>query len=391
MEEKIEEAATVLDIIRLEKVANSGKNVFWEATITGSTIQYEWGQVGGAIQTISQTILSGKNIGKVNETTPEQQAFVEARSKANKKIDGGYKIVLESGQFFKSASSLNKPRQIIKPMLAYPYEEKDFPDDEALFHVQPKLDGIRCIADRSGNLWSRQGKKIEGVPHIEKSVLELFANQDVPSNILYFDGELYSHQLSFQEITSLVRKEVNVKFKEAEAINFHIYDAVPSNSDGFSDRFTVWVQPIENIPSHIEIVFDNCIKKKNFDKAHDEYVSLGYEGMMIRKDGIPYEYKRTHQLTKYKKFHQEEYEIVDVEKEEHKDALGSFLLLLSLKDQTFFNARPSFSEEEKQKVWDSKDSYIGKIATVKFQELSNDGVPRFPVVLGIRNLDDTGE
>ena len=37
------------------------------------------------------------------------------------------------------------------------------------------------------------------------------------------------------------------------------------------------------------------------------------------------------------------------------------------------------------------DAYIGKMLTVKFQELSNDKVPRFPVGLHIREDWDMSE
>ena len=373
--------------IHLEKISSAGKKVFWKVELTGSTICYEWGQFNKMPQKISQTISSGKNIGKVNETTKEQQALVEARSKANKKIDSGYQVVFQSGKFSSASGlSLNKARQIIKPMLAYPYESSDFQNEKEVYFVQPKLDGIRCIADRSGNLWSRQGKKIDGVPHIEKSVQSFFAM--LSNDVEFLDGELYSHTLSFQEITSLVRKGVNIAIKEAKAVDYHIYDVVQGTTS-FVERFYNPIYcAILLMPEHIHVVLTNTANNTEFDSIHDRYVNSGYEGMMIRKHDLPYEYKRTHQLTKYKKFHQEEYEIVDVEKEEHRDALGSFLLLLSEKDQTFFNARPSFTEEEKMNIWNDKDEYIGKIATVKFQEFSNENVPRFPVVVGIRHSDD---
>ena len=59
------------------------------------------------------------------------------------------------------------------------------------------------------------------------------------------------------------------------------------------------------------------------------------------------------------------------------------------RDQTF-SVRPVGTHEERRAMYKNGASYIGKMLTVKYQELSNDGVPRFPVGLHIREDWDMG-
>ena len=79
-------------------------------------------------------------------------------------------------------------------------------------YSQPKLDGIRCIVRKEGDTLigrTRNGKEIECIPHILKSLNGFFLAH--PKAIL--DGELYNHDLrdNFNKITSLVRKQRPIK------------------------------------------------------------------------------------------------------------------------------------------------------------------------------------
>ena len=132
-------------------------------------------------------------------------------------------------------------------MLAHNYKDRQ---DELVgkfpHYSQPKLDGIRCIVRKEGDTLvgrTRNGKEIECIPHILKSLNGFFLAY--PTAIL--DGELYNHDLrdNFNKITSLVRKQKPIQsekmsdkvfarkvleYKErlAEAedtIQYHVYDA----------------------------------------------------------------------------------------------------------------------------------------------------------------------
>ena len=46
----------------------------------------------------SKLIEKGKNIGKINETSPVEQAIFEAKSKRNEKLDDGYDSTIEGSK-----------------------------------------------------------------------------------------------------------------------------------------------------------------------------------------------------------------------------------------------------------------------------------------------------
>ena len=68
-----------------------------------------------------------------------------------------------------------------KPMLAQDFHKdlsqrklKKYAEDNGKFFVQPKLDGIRVVADlATGTLYKRSGVVVENCTHINKEVLEL--------------------------------------------------------------------------------------------------------------------------------------------------------------------------------------------------------------------------
>src|SRR5690606_16762769 len=124
-------------------------------------VETEYGQVGGVLQVTQDLVSEGKNIGKKNETTPLQQAALQAQQHWDKKKKQGYTEDLEL------ASSTDNVLEAIKPMLAHVYE--DHPKKITWpAYVQPKLDGMRCIAivkDHRCKLYSRTQKPIDTMPH----------------------------------------------------------------------------------------------------------------------------------------------------------------------------------------------------------------------------------
>jgi len=59
-----------------------------------------------------------------------------------------------------------------------------------------------------------------------------------------------------------------------------------------------------------------------------------------------------------------------------------------LGDETYFKVVPQGTMEERQEAYQNADKHIGDWLKVKFFELTDDEVPRFPVGLGIRPLED---
>lgn len=166
----------------LYKRTSLGQLQSWQIVVEGNTYYTIEG-----INQLSQskpTVCVGKNVGRANETSPEEQALLEAKSLYQKKLDKGY----SEGQ--------PQASKYFEPMLAFEREKYE----KLLFtvptYVQPKLDGVRCIL-KDGKLTSRNGKQIVSCPHLEIPNWfldgELFYkdNEDTPVEIPFSDGSTF--------------------------------------------------------------------------------------------------------------------------------------------------------------------------------------------------------
>ena len=283
----------------LYKRSVNGKINEWTVETENNCFRTMSGYIDG-VKTISEwTCCAGKNIGKKNETTPEQQALAEAKAMWTKKLELGS---------YESMDDIDKPK-FFSPMLANKFE--DYKDKiEYPVYSQPKLDGIRCVI-RVDGMWSRNGKKIISAPHIFESLKPLFeSNPD-----LIFDGELYADKFAndFNAICSLVKKTKPTSSDltmSKEQIEYHIYD-LPSHTGIFTQRNKALNNL--NLPSECVIVTTDQIDTMNDLLAYyEDYTMDGYEGQMIRLDK-EYEQKRSKSLLKHKSFMDGEFVIRGVE------------------------------------------------------------------------------
>jgi DNA ligase-1 len=301
--------------------------------------------------------------------TAEEQAMKEATAMHRKKMETGS---------FENISDIDN-ETYFEPMLAHDWH-KEKAKIKYPVYSQPKLDGIRCIVKKDG-MWSRNGKKIISAPHIFKAMESLFINN--PD--LIFDGELYADKFAndFNAICSLVKKTkpTSEDLKaSAEQIQYHIYD-LPSHNTHFSIRIGALNKLA--LPECCVVVLTDFVETgKELMELYEEYVNEGYEGQMIRLDKS-YENKRSKSLLKHKSFIDEEYTILGVEEGigNKTGMVGSFIF--ESKTGKRFNSSPKFNWEECQRMWNERNQLIGKSATVKYFNLTPDGVPRFPYVIKI--------
>ena len=302
----------------------------------------------------------GKNIGKSNETTPQEQAILEAKAKIKAKLEEGY---------YETAQEARR-EVLILPMLAKSFDEEEHKVTYPC-HVQPKLDGMRCLK-KEQNLISRKNKEINTMFHIANELKE-FAD--------IFDGELYAHGLSFQDNMKLIKK---YRKDESEKIKYHVYDLVLPNIP-FIERLALLETIIrETKPNHIELVPTYIVEnKQELLERHKQFLSEGYEGTIIRHGNSGYEInKRSGSLLKFKDFQDLACEIVDVEPSEKRPTQGIFIC--KLKDGRTFGTGMKFSFEEREEILNNKTNYIGKTAEIRFFEYTDEGLPRFPVCVGLR-------
>jgi len=363
------------------KRTQTGATQKWRITTHGNSYFTTEGQVNGK-QTISKpTIVKGKNIGRSNETTPEEQAISEATAKWTKKIETGYT---------EDIGKVDSAKKYFAPMLAHKYNDyKDKIQFPVL--VSPKIDGARMVATKNG-LYTRNGKEYVSCPHIAKLLAPLF---EVHPNWV-IDGEVYSHDNNFEKIMSLVKKskpkEEDLKESE-EMVKLWVFDGVTDNdTPEFYMRFVLIQNEIKRLitdyKKHIIFVENEFVyEHEDVVKAHDKFVELGYEGVMIREPAGSYENKRSKNLLKLKSFSDDEFEIIEVL--EGKGQRSGMAGKLKLKDKkgNIFGAGIKGGEEYYKELLKNKDKLVGQMATIRYQNLSEDGIPRFPVAVNIAPFD----
>ncbi len=354
------------------KKTKTGATQEWTIEVSGNKYRTHSGQVGGAITTNEWTVVYGKNVGKANGTTDKEQCMKEAVAKRTKKLESGY---------FEDVNNINE-QQYFEPMLADKWEDRKDKIEYPIYS-QPKLDGIRCIVTKDG-MWSRNGKPIISAPHIKESLNDVFKHY--PNLIL--DGELYADKFAndFNAIVSLVKKTkptTDDLKQSAKYIEYHVYD-IPSVDDVFS------VRGIDLDKLMLDFNFD-CVKRvethvvNNEDEVvqwYEDYIERGYEGQMLRTDG-KYENKRSKNLLKHKSFIDEEFTIIDiVEGEGNRTGTAGYFVFETAEGKPF-KSNVKGTWEETAKMLKDRKKLIGKEATVKYFNLTPDGIPRFPYVINI--------
>jgi DNA ligase-1 len=307
-------------------------------------------------------VCKGKNIGKSNETTPEQQAILEMESEAKSKLTEGY---------FKTVKEA-EDEVVILPMLAKSYNDEKHKIDWSNCYIQPKLDGMRCLAKitKEGyvTLISRDGKIIQNMEHIMDELSRI--RQDV-----ILDGELYAHGLTFQENMKLLKK---YRLGETEKIKYHIYDLVSDKQ--FSERNIR--SYIKNLNTCEEVSTYKITSEIQLKAFHSQFVEMGYEGSIIRWGNEGYKVNgRSSYLLKYKDFQDIALPIIDITPNDSNPLHGTPHFELNGKS---FKAGCKMSHDDRADLLKNGGNYIGKMAEIRYFELTNDGIPRFPVMVGIR-------
>jgi len=346
----------------------------WTVIAEGDCYWTEFGQIYGVTQTSEKTYCTPKNVGRSNETTSSEQAVLEATSAWNKKI--------EREGFVKDLAELDLVK-FKPPMLAKKYDGNY---NDSMKFIQPKLDGIRCnisLSDGEISAISRNNTSFKTTKHIEDEVSD-FLNKN-PN--IHLDGELYNHELhdDFNKIVSLVRK---VKLSEEDVaeiqskVKYYVYDLWVDGEEDliFSERSRIIKESLSEMTTVVVVPTFHISSREEVDKYFDKFRKDGYEGAIIRGD-TPYEHKRSKNLLKYKEFLDDEFEILDVNIGKNNTIAESFTI--KLKDGKTCNATLAFSDEECKEMLENKENYIGKMATVCYFGVTNDGLLRFPIVKAI--------
>jgi len=273
--------------------------------------------------------------------------------------------------------------------------------------VSPKIDGLRCVV-------------MDGVPVSRslKPIRNLLIHSTLEGVPFILDGELVAAGGNFQQSTTAVMKA------DAETPwEYHVFDVLDrswAEPLPFMERYR-WLQEIfetVSLPAECMLLEHTVVHtREELEEVHRQHVADGYEGTMVRNPRGTYKFGRSTAkegiLVKLKQFSDAEAKIIGFEELMHNDneattnalgltersthkenkrpagMLGAFVLQ-SLEDSDItFKCGTGLTEEQRIQYWNERESLLGKLLKYKFFDHGIKTAPRHPVVLGIRDHDDT--
>lgn len=265
-------------------------------------------------------------------------------------------------------------------MLAYPFEEKRLAKWEPPYIVQPKLDGVRCRV-KDGILLSSEENEIISVPHINRE-LERMDNQ------LELDGELYVHGWNFEQIVSVTSRTASIH-PDFEKMEYHVFDTATDEQPQAQRIVELGVVkehchfagcPIRLVPTAVANSLQDVMD------IYNDFVGMGYEGIVVRHYLAPYIRRRSTYMMKFKPKKSDIYLIVGWKEEISKDGdpKGRLGALVCQSDQNEFSVGTGLTDEMRSLLWQGRFGLAGKYCHVEYQHTTpGKGVPRFPVFVKV--------
>lgn len=357
--------------------ASTGKPQQWTIIVSGNSYWTESGQVGGAITKSAPTFCFGKNSGKKNATTDNEQALKDAQSKYDKQ--------LKSGGYFESIEEIDNI-SFLKPMLA-----KNYLDRKAKLKwpvlLQCKFNGGRCVAKKDG-LWTRKGERIVSVPHIEEALKPFF--DKYPD--AYLDGELFNHDLRLylNKLMKLIRRQVNLTpehFKESkEKVKYYIYDGygfevgaeIFGKEKPYSLRKAELDELIKDVPFTMPVQSILVDNEMELETEYQKLLEDDQEGCILRVPESGYENdKRSWNLLKYKPVDDAEFLLLDVSDGDGDWTGKAKIVHLQMDDGRKFNGSFKGNMEDAAEFLANKHLYIGKKYSIYFNGLTGYQIPNY--------------
>lgn len=380
----------------------------WDDSRRGFVIRRKTSQYGGKVSVQPEIWIF---TGKAKRTVTEQ-VKLEYASHLKKYQDKGYKLLPSNVKLEDSVAvnafvqeqmgdGVSDSNGFKKHMLAKQSDKvaTSVFDKLKYWLGSRKIDGVRCsfyLKDGEVRSASRGGGDYDqATTHLRNHHLMVAMFEKYPDLVL--DGELYKHGKSLQQISGAARQEKNGH--ESGWLQYYIYDIMDSSKTA-EER----VEMLHEIQKELDICgFNpNCeyseddlqvqivpqekvVGWANIQKLHDKYVSEGFEGVVIRDPSKVYNFGgRTNAMIKVKMYKDAEFKIVGYE-----DGLRpeDMVFVCETDLGVKFEAKPMGPRELKWEYLEKMDDIIGKMATVKYFYLSDEGCPLQPTLKCIRDYE----
>jgi DNA ligase-1 len=295
-----------------------------------------------------------------------------------------------------------------KPQLA-PNEQISIDELPYPLLASYKYDGIRCIF-KNGEMVSRSLKTIPNVKLHEK--FEALKEYTRKENII-FDGELYTPEISFPELSGLCRRLDEVV---PDSLNFYCFDVLTPGVESRPFRFRLedvivfskhWPKIFKPV---VHIMLENSTDTKHYFNGA---LNNGFEGLILRHPEGKYKYGRgtlkeglIYKLKPYITFDAKIIEViqgteVDPNAEKKINELGysetskkkgdripvdkACDFVVMHEGEKRLKVMIAMTDKEKKEVWKNRESYIGRWIEYKGLVVGSKDLPRHPVFLRFRD------
>lgn len=273
--------------------------------------------------------------------------------------------------------------------------------------ASPKIDGIRVLITQDGPVT----RKLEPIPnHHVRNLLSALP--------VGFDGEVTSGHHAASDVWNKTQSAI-MRHEGTPSIAYHVFDDFSVPHAPYEVRLNRVFERVRLSPQVwcVALPHARIYDVAQLDAYEDQCLKHGYEGVMLRDPDAIYKFGRstTKQgvLLKLKRWHDDEAEIIGVKERMHNaneleaDALG-YAKRATKKDnkvgrgdmgalicRAVFNKKTGpvefdlgagFTDEQRAAFWDKPA--LGHLAKFKYQGLTPDGKPRFPIYLGLRDRRD---
>lgn len=281
---------------------------------------------------------------------------------------------------------------------------EDFLKMNKEFYVNYKYDGVRLIVildveSKSVELWSRNGRRYI-LPFLEDDIVSSLDFDSMRGiKRIMFDGELVLGNNDFQSVMRVARRK-NVKMDMFKDVKYYIFDCVMN--ERYDEKLKDRVENLKSIfveyglsASKFCRMVDYWIRNSERDIINDLEVAIssGYEGLVLKSINSPYRKERSIDWIKVKKFDTIDAVVLDVEKGKGalKDVVAKLICSYYNEDigkEVIFAVGSGLNDKLRNEWTRDSNKIVGKVIEVKYQELFDDGVPRFPVFVRVRDDKD---
>jgi hypothetical protein len=240
--------------------------------------------------------------------------------------------------------------------------------DPTRWHMSEKLDGVRALWTR-GMLVSRNGNKFSAPAwFIEK----------LPKDV-ELDGELFGGRGKFQTAVSIARSHDSARWQE---LTFQVFDA-PGVKGVFEERMKRLDALLGGgkCGKHVVVVAQTvCTSLEHLMTQLKTVEAAGGEGIMLRQPGSAYVGSRSSTLLKVKTFHDADAKVIA-----HEPGKGKYTGQCGALKCTMIGSGKEFRVGTGMSDADRiNPPSVGSTIIYRYFELTLDGIPRFPVFVGLR-------